>query len=144
MFAVLMLVSIIHVFPYFRMSASKSFSLEMEKKILSTYNDEEMRNSKKIVFSTAKDAQTQKRDTTDRVTRRECNTGDARVRKGSKKQISCDASSSKSGELYSEPVGVLRRCSTKRYALVRQSKVVGEKERANLTQNPCQEKDSED
>ena len=112
----------------------------MEKKILASCNDQQKRNSRKMNFYAASDAtsdatsdaQTPKRDTTDR----ECD--DAKRRQ---KQTSCDA---KSPELCSsEPVGVLRRCSTKRYALVRQSKVIGEKRQQNLTQIPCQERENE-
>jgi len=137
------------------MSSSKSFTLEMEKKILQGCDapkTSHRKDSRKFDLSDAtrvsqrRDSNSQRDDKVSHIS------ADTRVRKNSRKQMSCDANvtpkcddkkcdEDRSPELCSEPVGVLRRCSTKRHALVRQSKVIGDqKQRSRIEEKLCQEK----
>ena len=135
------------------MSSSKSFTLEMEKKILQGCDapkTSHRKDSRKFDLNDAKESQ--RRDSNSQRDDKTSHISDTRVRKNSRKQISCDANvtpkcddkkcdEDRSPELCSEPVGVLRRCSTKRHALVRQSKVIGDqKQRSRIVEKSCQEK----
>ena len=111
-----------------RMSASKSFTLEMEKKILArNFEFEDVIGNQFCSDSSAtkcdRDASTTSQCgasvTGCDQSVQSCDIGvtrcDDHVQSCDKVVTECD-----------EPTGVLRRCSTKRYALVRQSKVVGD------------------
>ncbi len=125
----------------------------MEKKILQGCDvpkTSQRKNSRKFELSDSKVSQG--KDSISQCDVKKSHASDTRVRRNSRKQISCDANvtpkcddkkcdEDRSPELCSEPVGVLRRCSTKRYALVRQSKVIGDqKQRSRIEEKPCQEK----
>jgi Skp family chaperone for outer membrane proteins len=97
------------------MSTSKSFTADMEKKILALKNDfddDDDDASKNNHRQKTNHNQTKSQHCDASVTQSDAN----KVRK-------CDEEVS---------TGMMRRCSTKRYALVRQSKVIGEKQRQKI------------
>lgn len=143
-----------------RMSMSKSFTIDMEKKILVgrfeniPFDDDEATASgarerrvcDEIVrgYSKPRDASSRKCDAGPQrrsSKNQKCDEGcPSSSTDGERQKGMCDAGSASQCD---DPVvgGVLRRCSTKRYALVRQAKVVGsDRHRNRIDEKPGDEK----